>query len=89
MSQGTPMNWRSGCCRISSLVQIADAVTPADMIRSPSPASLISPVVLRRLAYSDSAPSSTATPATSETDSFPPIRDDPSKSVTRTGSFRR
>src|ERR1700678_4478246 len=49
----------------------------------------MSPVPSGRVTSSASAPSSTGTPAISDTDSLPPSRGDPSSTVTRTGSSRR
>src|ERR1700722_5388747 len=49
----------------------------------------MSPMPSGRRASSASAPSSIDTPATSDADSFPPSRGDPSRTVTRTGSSLR
>src|SRR5262249_38209126 len=74
---------------IAPRVYIALEVTPAGTRSPPRPVAVISPMPSGRRASSASAPSSTGTPATSEAESFPPSRGDPSRSVTLTGSSLR
>src|ERR1700727_758665 len=65
---------------------MADEVTPAGTRSPPRPTAVTRSMPSGRLASSASAPSSIATPATSDADSFPPSRDEPSRTVTRTCS---
>ena len=88
-SDGTPMNWRRGSGRSAPSVQIAEDVVPGSTRSPASPTSSISPIPSGRVTSRASAPSSTATPATSDTDSLPPSRGDPSSTVTRTFTSRR
>ena len=70
-------------------LQIRAAVVPGDLRSSPRPAARASPVPSGLRASRASAPTSTRHPATSATDSFPPVCRDPSSTTTRTGSSRR
>ena len=73
-SAGTPMNWRFGSDRNWPLVQMLAVVVPGYTKWPPRPAARIRSTPSGRRARSASAPASTAIPATSETDSLPPIR---------------
>src|ERR1700733_1193591 len=68
---------------------MGEEVPRAGTRSSPRPTAVISSMPSGRRARSASAPSSIATPATSDADSFPPSRGEPSSTVTRTGSSLR
>src|ERR1700730_6976941 len=88
-SAGTPIICRAGSLRISPRLQIRAAVVPGATRSPASPAARIRSVPSGRRASNASAPTSTAIPATSDSDSLPPTPGEPSSTTTSTGSSRR